>query len=109
MTAYTVCVGRQYDKDGNLRQWWNNATIRAFQERAECFTKQYSQTKLQPFGLNVSLVCRSSRSPAHVHVCSCYILSARLQIDGINTQGENIADNGGLKEAFRVNTRVMYM
>ncbi|KAI0216966.1 hypothetical protein LSAT2_031116 [Lamellibrachia satsuma] len=66
--------GRQYDKNGNLRQWWNNNTIFAFRKRAQCIVDQYSNYKLEPFG---------------------------LQIDGKNTQGENIADNGGLKESFR--------
>ena len=46
--------GRQYDKNGNLRQWWNNNTILAFRKRAQCVVDQYSNYKLEPFGLQVS-------------------------------------------------------
>ncbi|CAH1774945.1 unnamed protein product [Owenia fusiformis] len=65
--------GRQYDKNGNLQQWWKNETIRAFRERAKCMIDQYNEYKLDQIGMN---------------------------INGKITQGENIADNGGLKEAF---------
>ncbi|XP_058795705.1 neprilysin-1-like isoform X2 [Phymastichus coffea] len=66
--------GRQFDKDGNLLQWWNNATIRAFRERAQCIVDQYSRYKVQ---------------------------EVDQYVDGRMTQGENIADNGGLKQAFQ--------
>ncbi|XP_063233227.1 neprilysin-1 [Bacillus rossius redtenbacheri] len=66
--------GRQFDKDGNMMQWWNNATVRAFRERAQCIIEQYSRYKLDEVGLFVN---------------------------GRMTQGENIADNGGLKQSFR--------
>nr|XP_012224493.1 PREDICTED: membrane metallo-endopeptidase-like 1 isoform X2 [Linepithema humile] len=66
--------GRQFDNDGNMMQWWNNATIRAFRERAQCIVDQYSRYKLQ---------------------------EVNLYINGRMTQGENIADNGGLKQSFR--------
>jgi len=66
--------GRQFDKDGNLKQWWNNATVQAFRQRTQCIIDQYSAYKLEDVGLN---------------------------INGRMTQGENIADNGGLKQAYR--------
>lgn len=69
-------TGRQFDKDGNMMQWWNNATIRAFRERTQCIIDQYSRYKLDEIDLFVN---------------------------GRMTQGENIADNGGLKQSFRVN------
>lgn len=66
--------GRQFDKDGNMMQWWNDATIKAFRERAQCIIDQYSSYKVEEVGL---------------------FLNGRM------TQGENIADNGGLKQSFR--------
>lgn len=56
-------------------QWWNNATIRAFRERAQCMIDQYDRYKIE---------------------------EVNQFMNGRMTQGENIADNGGLKQAFRV-------
>jgi len=67
--------GRQFDKEGNMMQWWNNATIEAFRERTQCVIDQYSRYKIN---------------------------EVDMFMDGRMTQGENIADNGGLKQAFRV-------
>ncbi|KAK6188536.1 hypothetical protein SNE40_004694 [Patella caerulea] len=66
--------GRQYDKSGNLRQWWTDDVITKFKSKAQCVIDQYG-------GFTVP--------------------EAGIQINGINTQGENIADNGGLKQSFQ--------
>lgn len=29
-------TGRQYDKNGNLHQWWKTKAIKNFQKRSEC-------------------------------------------------------------------------
>ncbi|KAJ2941005.1 hypothetical protein O0L34_g13132 [Tuta absoluta] len=63
--------GREYDRFGNLNQWWNNETIDRFKTRAECIKTQY--TGYQEEGQN---------------------------LNGKQTLGENIADNGGLKASF---------
>ncbi|KAF7274332.1 M13 family metallopeptidase neprilysin 3 isoform X2 [Rhynchophorus ferrugineus] len=63
--------GRQYDKNGNLNHWWNNKTVERFKERTKCVVQQYNNYKIN--GKNVN---------------------------GNQTLGENIADNGGLKAAY---------
>ena len=72
--------GRLFDKDGNLHRWWKDEAIYGFHERAQCLIDQYSHYTVSEVG---------------------------MQIDGINTQGENIADNGGIKQAFRAYERWM--
>ena len=38
--------GREFDKNGNLRPWWNTNVIKRFQERAQCMVDQYSRYQL---------------------------------------------------------------
>ncbi|XP_072931777.1 neprilysin-4-like isoform X2 [Epargyreus clarus] len=65
--------GRLFDCEGNLHRWWSDSAIEAFHRRAQCLIDQYSQ----------------------------YIVpEVNVKLDGANTQGENIADNGGVKQAF---------
>ncbi|VDO99946.1 unnamed protein product [Soboliphyme baturini] len=66
--------GRQYDKDGNLREWWDNKTIEQFNQKTKCIERQYSKYRAKQINTTVN---------------------------GRITKGENIADNGGLKQAFR--------
>ena len=64
--------GRQYDPKGNLTDWWTPESAKRFNERAKAIVKQYSE----------------------------YVPVDNLHINGELTQGENIADNGGLKLAY---------
>ncbi|XP_031370800.1 neprilysin-4-like isoform X3 [Apis dorsata] len=70
--------GRLFDKDGNLHRWWKDEAIYGFHQRAQCLIDQYSHYIVPEVG---------------------------MKIDGMNTQGENIADNGGIKQAFRAYER----
>jgi len=64
--------GRQFNKEGNLAKWWSNKSIEAFKNKTACLVKQYSGYKFH--GKNLK---------------------------GSQTLGENIADNGGIKQAFQ--------
>jgi putative endopeptidase len=64
--------GRQFDPEGNLKDWWTPEDAKEFEKRAECFIQEYS--KFEPID--------------NVH------------LNGKLTLGENTADNGGLRLAF---------
>ena len=38
-----MTTGRKFDKDGNLRMWWSEKAVQAFNDRAQCFVDQYSK------------------------------------------------------------------
>lgn len=72
--TYQHLKGRHFDKNGNMTNWWEPDSSRAYQERAKCLHDQYSnftdpQTNQ---ALNVNL-----------------------------TQVEDIADNGGIQIAYK--------
>ncbi|KAG0173553.1 hypothetical protein DFQ28_007969 [Apophysomyces sp. BC1034] len=68
--------GRQFDADGRLVQWWTNETAQSFDEKAQCFVKQYSEFTVED---------------GH---------GKSVHVNGKMTLGENLADNGGLGEAY---------
>ena len=60
--------GRQFDAQGNLRDWWTPEDAKAFEQRAKCISDQYSQ----------------------------YVILDDVKINGKLTLGEDIADLGGV-------------
>lgn len=47
--------GRQFDKEGNLIEWWEPETKKKYLERAQCIIDQYSNFTVKEVGLNVSI------------------------------------------------------
>jgi putative endopeptidase len=64
--------GRQFDGQGNLRQWWTPDDEKKFVERAACISNQYSN----------------------------YVIVDDIKINGKLTLGEDVADLGGLILAY---------
>ncbi|KAJ8321104.1 hypothetical protein KUTeg_002691 [Tegillarca granosa] len=48
--AFLSHVGSQYDKYGNLNQWWDDVSASKFKERAMCMVKQYMNYTLPEAG-----------------------------------------------------------
>jgi len=65
--------GRQYDKDGNLKDWWTTEDAKNFEKRAAVMINHFDSIEVAP----------------GVHA------------NGQFTLGENIADHGGLQVSFQ--------
>ena len=65
-------TGRQFDKDGNLRDWWTKEDSKAFEEHTQMLVDQYNK----------------------------YEVLDSLFVNGKLTLGENIADLGGATVAY---------
>ncbi|WP_322934094.1 M13 family metallopeptidase [Bacteroides sp. CG01] len=65
--------GRQYDKEGNLKDWWTEEDAKNFEERAQVMVNFFDSIEVAP----------------GVHA------------NGQLTLGENIADHGGLQVSFQ--------
>jgi putative endopeptidase len=64
--------GRQFDAEGNLKNWWTDEDQKRYGQRASSIEKQYAN----------------------------YVVVDTMHINGKLTLGENIADIGGLKIAY---------
>lgn len=64
--------GRQYDADGNLKDWWTAEDAEGFKQRADMYADFFSNIKVLP----------------------------DLNANGRFTLGENLADHGGLQVSF---------
>ena len=65
--------GRKFDAHGRMAEWWTPAVAKAFEERAACIEEQYAAYEVQP----------------------------GVHLDGKLTLGENLADNGGIRLAWK--------
>ncbi|NXA95840.1 NEP protein, partial [Melanocharis versteri] len=67
--------GRNFNENGDLVDWWSEESARNFKELSQCIVYQYG---------NFS-----------------WDLAGGQNLSGINTLGENIADNGGVRQAYK--------
>ena len=48
-------IGKQFDKEGNSKNWWNSETDLKFKSKAQCLIDQYSDYVIHDNGIKVSL------------------------------------------------------
>ena len=70
--------GRQFDKDGNMNNWWTEEDAAAFKAKTDVLVKQFDAIEVLP--------AKDGQPALHANGALCL--------------GENIADQGGLRVAY---------
>ena len=70
--------GRNFDKDGNMNNWWTDEDAAAFKAKTDVLVEQFNKVEILP---------ATDERPA-------------IMADGALSLGENIADQGGLRVAY---------
>uniref|UniRef100_A0A0K0E509 Neprilysin n=1 Tax=Strongyloides stercoralis TaxID=6248 RepID=A0A0K0E509_STRER len=73
-------TGSQYDELGNFKNWWDKSSKEKFLKKKNCFVDMYDKI---------------------------YVDEVGEYLDGYNTQGENIADDGGIRIAYKAMKKVL--
>jgi endothelin-converting enzyme len=76
--------GRLWNNDRQFKNWWDNSSVKAFEERAKCFVDQYSEFEVVDW-------MGENASPNK---------TMKAYVDGNLTLAENIADAGGINSAY---------
>lgn len=54
--AISFIIGRNFDKDGNMLNWWSNYSAEHFKEQSQCMVQQYGNFNWKlAGGQNVSI------------------------------------------------------
>ncbi|CAG7835727.1 unnamed protein product [Allacma fusca] len=71
--------GRYSDENGRLQSWWSIPTLMQFVRKAQCFVNQYNNYRIPELE---------------------DLMGDKNHLNGKKTLAENIADNGGVREAL---------
>lgn len=107
-SADVLFTGRNFDKDGNMLNWWSNYSAEHFKEQSQCMVQQYGNFNWKLAGGQNVRTCLSVILDNRSHILAdqqneyFHVVFVSLQVSGISTLGENIADNGGVRQAYKV-------